>query len=168
MKRLSGQSPGSSKWRLAAGVAVALVAVAIALGGYFASQAVDGTTVAQETEEPTAAAPAADSSPTPAATVEPSPEPTAAAPMPQSTRGALGCVDCPVKGGQALRVTAEDIELGPDGKYYVPDRGDGCSYREDKRGVWELGVEEVILRAPGCEVFWIYLPAMGEVQPWTP
>lgn len=188
MKRFPGQSPGSSRWRLAvpAAAAVALLAVGIAFGAYLVSEATDGTSVAQETEEPTAAVPAADSSsaaaitpetslepaadssPAPALPAEVNPEATAPPTVTQPTRGALGCVDCRVKGGQALRVTAEDIQLGPDNKYYVPDRGDGCAYREDMRGVWELGVEEVILRAPGCEVFWIYVPATGEVQAWTP
>jgi hypothetical protein len=170
MKRFPLQSPGSSRWRLAVSVAVAVVllAVGIALGVYFTSEATDGTSVAQEAEERTAAAPAADSSPPPAVTPQPTPEPTTPPTVTQPTRGALGCVDCSVKGGQALRVTAEDIQLGPDGKYYVPDRGDGCTYREDLRGVWELGVEEVILRAPGCEVFWIYVPATGEVGAVTP
>lgn len=80
MKLFPGQSPGSLGWRLAvpAAVVVVLFAVGIAFGGYFASQAIDGTSVAQETEEPTAAAPAADSSPAPAATAEPSPELSAA------------------------------------------------------------------------------------------
>ncbi|UCH87650.1 MAG: hypothetical protein JSU97_04515 [Dehalococcoidia bacterium] len=170
MKRFAGQSPGSSRWRLVvpAAVAVVLLAVGIAFGAYFVTETIDGTSVAQEADQPTAAAATADSSPAAAATPEPSPEPATAPTVTQPTRGALGCVDCWVKGGQALRVTAEDIQLGPDNKYYVADRGDGCAYREDMRGVWELGVEEVILRAPGCEVFWIYVPATGEVKPVTP
>lgn len=154
----------SKRLSVAISLAVVLLAAGIALGGYFASQAMDGTGVAEEAEKPAAAAPAADSSPTPAVT----PDPTAPPSTAQPTRGALGCVDCRVKGGQALRVTAEDVQLGPDVKYYIPDRGDGCAYREDMRGIWELGVEEVVLRAPGCEVFWVYLPATGEVQAWTP
>jgi len=80
MNSFLGQPLGSSRWWLAvaAGVAVALLAVGIALGAYFASQATDGTSVAQETEKPTATAPAADSWPTAALTPEPSPEPSAA------------------------------------------------------------------------------------------
>ncbi len=165
MKRFPGQSPSSLSWRLAAvaGVTVVLLAVGIAFGGYFASHAIDGTSVAQEAEQPTAAAPAADSSPTPAATAEPSLEPTTAPTVTQPTRGALGCVDCRIKGGQALRVTAEDIQLGPDGKYYVPDRGDGCAYREGGRVVVR-GVEMVSLWAPGCEEGISYEPATGRVR----
>jgi len=72
MKSFLGRSLNSSRWWLAvpAAVAVALVAVGIALAAYFASEATDGSSVAQETEEPTATAPAA--------TTEPSPEPSAA------------------------------------------------------------------------------------------
>ena len=83
------------------------------------------------------------------------------------TRGALGCVDCPVKAGDQLKVTVEDIQLGKDGKYYVPDRGDGCSYREVEWGPLR-GAGGVTLSDPDCEVFWTYLPGTGEVQPWTP
>jgi hypothetical protein len=165
MKLFPGQSPDSSSWRLAvpAGVAVVLLAAGIAFGAYFASQAIDGTSVAQETEEPTAVAPAADSSPTAAVTAEPSPEPTTSPTTPASTRGALGCPDCAVKGRDQLEVTAEDIQLGPDGKYYIPDRGDGCAYRETGRALFR-GVEEVALWAPGCEEGRIYEAATGRVR----
>lgn len=164
MKLFPGQSPGSLSWRLAVPAAVALVllAVGVAFAAYFASQAIDGTTVAQETDEPTATAPAAGSSPAAAATAEPSPETT-----PQATRGALGCVDCPVKAGDQLRVTAEDIQLGKDGRYYVPDRGDGCSYRQVEWGPG-AGAGWVTLHDPACEMFWVYRPVIGEVQAWTP
>lgn len=183
MKRFPGRSLTSSRrWLVVpVSVTVALLAVGIALGAYFASQAIDGTSVAQEADQPTAAAPtadsspaaavtrepspepAADSSPPPAVTPELSPEPTALPTIPTSTRGALGCVDCSVKGGQQLAVTAEDIQLGPDGKYYVPDRGDGCAYREAGRGE-VLGVEHVSLWASGCEHGIGYEPATGRVH----
>lgn len=107
------------------------------------------------TEEPTAAAPAA--------TPEPSPEPTALPTTAPSTRGALGCVDCPVKARDQLRVTAEDIRLGKDGKYYVPDRGDGCAYEQDTSTSWGL-----VLRAPGCEMFWVQVSEPGELKPVIP
>ena len=167
MKLFPGQSLNSSRWKLGAGLAVVLLAVGIALGGYLASQAIDGTGVAQEAEQPTAAAPAAHSSPAPAVTAEPSLEPTTPPTVTQPAEGALGCVECEVKGGQALRLTAEDIQLGSDGKYYVPDRGDGCSYRQVEWG--PLRTEGwVTLHDPACEVFWTYLPATGEGQPWIP
>jgi len=183
MKSFLGRSPGSSsRWlALPAGVAVALLAVGVALGAYFGSQATDGTSVAQESQQPTAAltpqpspeptasaatTPAADSSPTPAVTPEPSPEPTAAPASREFTPVPLGCPDCAVKGGHQLPVRAEDIQLGADGKYYVPDRGDGCTYREVDWGPLR-SVGWVTLHDPDCEVWWEYLPATGEVQAWT-
>jgi len=80
MKSFLGRSLNSSRWWLAvpAAVAVALVAVGIALAAYFASEATDGASVAQEPQQPTAAAPAASSSLALAVTPEPSTQPTAA------------------------------------------------------------------------------------------
>jgi hypothetical protein len=168
-KVFPGRPPGPSGWPLVipAGVVVALVAAGIAFGAYFGAQAMDGTTAAQETEEPTATAPAADSTATPAVTAEPSPEPSAPSPVPEATWGPLGCINCPVKGGQQLEVTAEDIQLGPDGKYYVPDRGDGCAYHEGGRGEF-LGVQVVSLWAPNCEQGREYEPATGRVHVLIP
>jgi hypothetical protein len=107
---------------------------------------------------------------TPGPTAPPiTPQATASAAAPQVTPAALGCPDCRVKGGDELEVTAADIQLGPDGKYYIPDRGDGCAYRETYRGpvpwVGGVEVEEVMLWAPGCEVGWSYHPATGRVNP---
>ncbi len=169
MKRFPGQSPSSLSWRLAAvaGVTVVLLAVGIAFGGYFASHAIDGTSVAQEAEQPTAAAPAADSSPAPAATAQPSLEPTTAPTVTQPTRGALGCLDCAVKGRDQLEVTAADIQLAPDGKYYIPDRGDGCAYQEVGRAMF-FGIETVSLWAAGCEELREYEPATGRVHVLIP
>jgi hypothetical protein len=70
MKSFLGRSWDAASWRLVAGVAVVLLAAGIGLAVYFASQAGDGTSVAQEIEQPTAAARAA--------TTEPTPEPSAA------------------------------------------------------------------------------------------
>ena len=89
--------------------------------------------------------------------------PTTGAATPRVTHGMLGCPDCG-KAGDQLGVAAEDVQLGPDGKYYIPDRGDGCAYRQEGTGVWP----DVILRAPGCEVFWTYDPATGQLRPTTP
>jgi hypothetical protein len=161
MRQVPGRWPGSSSWRLAiaAGGVVALVATGIAFGACFANQAMDGTTVAEETEEPTAPVPAADSTPTPAVTAEPSPGAAVPSPVPEATWGPLGCLNCPVKAADQLRVTAEDIQLGKDGKYFVPDRGDGCAYEQDTSTAWGL-----VLRAPGCEMFWVQVSVGGEVH----
>jgi len=56
MKSFLGRSSGSWSWRLAAGVAGILLAAGIALGVYFAIQGGDGTSVAQEPDQPTATA----------------------------------------------------------------------------------------------------------------
>jgi hypothetical protein len=156
MKRFLGRSPGSLSWRLAApaAVAVALLAVGIAFGVYFVSEATDGTSVAQEAEEPTATVPAAHSSPAPAVTPEPSPT------LPP-------CLPCEARDRDQLRVNAEDIRLAPDGKYYIPDRGDGCAYQEVGR-VTVYGIETVSLWAPGCEELRDYEPATGRVHVLIP
>jgi hypothetical protein len=54
MKGFPRQSPGSLRWRLAvpAGVAVALLAVGVAFAVYFATEAIDGTTGAEEAQQP--------------------------------------------------------------------------------------------------------------------
>lgn len=170
MKWFLGRSPGSSKWRLAvpAGVAAALLAAGLGFAAYFATEATDGASVAQETQESTPTASAADSSAAPAATPQPSPETVAdSSPVPtatpQPTPTLPPCLPCEARPRDQLRVNTADIQLGPDGKYYVPDRGDGCAYQEiawspmrDKR--W------VSLYDPGCGALWLYLPATGEVQ----
>jgi len=56
MRSFLGRSLSSSRWWLAAGVAGILLAAGIALGVYFATQGGDGTSVAQEPDQPTATA----------------------------------------------------------------------------------------------------------------
>jgi hypothetical protein len=79
------------------------------------------------------------------------------------TRGALGCADRWVQARDQLDVTAEDMRLGKDGKYYVPDRGDGCAYEQDTSSSWGL-----VLRAPCCEMFWVQVSEPGELKPVIP
>jgi hypothetical protein len=91
----------------------------------------------------------------------------------QGTPVPLGCPSCPVKAGDELDVSAEDVQLGLDDKYYIPDRGDGCAYRETGRApaqvVGEMRLEgEVMLWAPGCEIGWAYEPTTGRVNPVIP
>jgi len=102
------------------------------------------------------------------------PEPTATPQPPPSegkesvTPAPLGCPDCAVKATDQLRVEVKDIQLGADGKYFVPDRGDGCRYEEQ----WRLpsrfeqskGLDEVLLWAPGCELIITFVPATGEIR----
>jgi hypothetical protein len=163
MKSFLGRSPGSSRWRLAvsAGVAVSLIAAGIALGVYLASSGSESPAAAPTLTPAAVASPSV--SPTPAVTPEATPAPTSPPTIAEFTPAPLGCPDCPVKAGDQLKVTAKDIQIGSDGKYYVPDRGDGCAYEQDLSTDWGL-----VLRAPGCEAFWIQVAEQGEVAPVIP
>lgn len=63
-----------------------------------------------------------------------------------------------------LPVEAADIQLGPDGNLFVPDRGDACVYEEAARVTFE-SQEWVMLSSPVCELGWAYAAASGEVRP---
>jgi endonuclease YncB( thermonuclease family) len=69
---------------------------------------------------------------------------------------------CRVVGRDQLPVTVKDIRQGSDGKYYVPDRGDGCAYMGERSGNF------VGLWAPNCDVGWDYNIATGTVNPMLP
>jgi len=56
-----------------------------------------------------------------------------------------------------LPVNVQDIKKDAQGKYFVPDRGDGCFYRETKRGMID-GQDTVVLGAEGCDIFYWYRP----------
>jgi len=155
---------------------MAVMAVAVVLGGtaYGAARYAAGQVGPEEkppTAVPTATAePTATPLPEPTATPEPPPPP----PTPTTeakglvTPAPLGCPDCRVKASDQIRVEVKDIQLGVDGKYFVPDRGDGCLYAEAFRRPGRLphveGLEEVILRAPGCEITITFVPATGEIR----
>ena len=68
-----------------------------------------------------------------------------------------------------LRVNVEDIRQDAQGKYSVPDRGDGCAYVEVYRGSGpaSIGAEIVVLsarsNAPHCEFFYWYVPSTGQL-----
>ena len=144
--------------RLILGVLLAAVALFLAACGVEEEEAEDGEDTlgresgASATAEPTVLAA--------------TPEPASEAATPEAQQGLLGCPDC-VKAGDQLRVTAEDIQPGPDGKYYVPDRGDGCVYHQTYRGPDPLrgSLEEVLIWADGCEVGWHYYPTTGQLIP---
>ena len=96
------------------------------------------------------------------------------APQPEATptgeaRGpvvpaAPGCPECRVKASDQLPVEAKDIQLGADGKYFIPDRGDGCRYEETGRGPGISGFDEVFLWAPHCEGGWTFVPSTGQLR----
>jgi len=148
-------------------LAIAALAGAAAVGGYFASQASDGTTAAQEVEqEPTPAPWQGPGAPAlRVITVEPNldqdePAVTAAAPLPTSGLCLIG--PTPIPASQQLPVTAKDIQQGPDGKYFVGERGDCCGLQEIVKLNLE-GREWVLLGNPSCEVYWRYDPKTEEV-----
>ena len=61
-----------------------------------------------------------------------------------------------------------DVGLGADGKYYVPDRGDGCAYWEIARPTIG-GQQWVMLRSELCHHFlWRFSLATGELFPMDP
>lgn len=71
---------------------------------------------------------------------------------------------------QIVEMTAGEVQLAADGKYYIPDRGDGCAYFETGRTpeiTYEGGVlpAEVMLWADGCEIGWHYEPSTGHIGP---
>ena len=157
---------------------IALV-IALAILGFGAARYAIGQ-VEPEEKLPTPTAVSAgspESSVTAPATALPSPEPTATPETPSPSPTAetnepvtpppLGCDGCRVGASKQMRVETRDIQLGGDGKYLIPDRGDGCAYQEVYRtsslSQKSLGLEEVILRAPDCEVTWAFVPATGEL-----
>jgi hypothetical protein len=55
--------------------------------------------------------------------------------------------------------TAEEVEIGPDGKYIIRRRADGCDYREDQRTVRpEDGRLWILLRSPECALVGLLIP----------
>jgi hypothetical protein len=59
-------------------------------------------------------------------------------------------------------VTVNDIQQGPDGKYFVLDRGDCCPFHEVMREDFGNG-EWVLLGNSSCELYWRYSPVTREV-----
>jgi hypothetical protein len=70
----------------------------------------------------------------------------------------------PVPASAQLPVEAADIQVGPDGKLFVGDRGDGCPLSEVMRKTFQ-GREWVLLGNPSCNLYWRYAPDTGEVAP---
>lgn len=92
-------------------------------------------------------------------------EPTAVAPAPADEA-------LPPRSPQ-LDVDGSDIVVEPDGKLSVPDRGDGCVYKEVIRGEAEVdaegngarkAAEVVVLQDPSCDIFYWYVPSTGTTK----
>jgi hypothetical protein len=140
-------------------VIVAVVTAGAGTGMYFAAThgkgGTSGQVVAGPTSTPALVETATPPIPTPTSTEPPSTatEPPTLAPTPDTR---VPIRDLP---------TRDQIQLGPDGKYFVADRGDGCRWAEALRlnNSPEIG-EEVILRTDCLVDFQIvFRPATGVV-----
>lgn len=145
-------------------VALSVVAMVAMLGAW--------SPMGSRASAQTAATPAAPATtiPTPTITVVPpvQPEPGAApgepmaptvvAPLPPSVHHVVA--------GDQIGARPADVNLGTDGTYQIPDRGDGCSYREVAR-LENGGKTRVVLQSLNCEVFFRYEPATGQLTAWV-
>jgi hypothetical protein len=65
--------------------------------------------------------------------------------------------------------TAEEVQVGPDGKYTIRGRGDGCDYDEGERSTRpEDGRLWILLRSPQCALVGLIVPGLEsdlEVMP---
>jgi hypothetical protein len=66
----------------------------------------------------------------------------------------------------AMAVPPAYYKLGPDGKYFRADAGDGCVYQEVSRSV-DQGQEWVLLQSPTCRDI-LFSPTTGEVRDLFP
>ena len=142
-------------WILIAILAGLLVA---GFATYFAVDAGDSPGEPAGTGQPTATTPAPTEPPTPTlpAPTEPPTATTAATTEPPPTPDTRVPIrDLP---------TADQIPLGPDGKYFIADRGDGCRWVEHSRDVSQDLGEQVVL-VTDCPVDFgiLFRPGTGEV-----
>ena len=63
----------------------------------------------------------------------------------------------------ALRPQPEDAQLSADGKYSIPDKGDGCAWQEAAREVID-GQLWVVLESPQCTGQFWFAPETGETR----
>ena len=99
--------------------------------------------------------------PTPQPT--PSPSSTALPPTPTQPPAPTATPDPRVPMGEIP--TADQIQLGKDGKYFIADRGDGCMWVEHQRDTHtELG--DIVFLSTDCPVTfgYVYMVKTGEVS----
>ncbi len=146
------------------------VIAGVGLGSFYLVQAIEDTTPEQAImESPTATAtPLPTDTPEPApTTVPPSPTAQAAAPTALPTK-------IPFQPRRDLPTVAE-IMVDANGKYFIPDRGDGCPWFEYKRETIPLvdpkgtAFTEVIFTTPcDADFSWVYRVETGELIPMSP
>ena len=62
------------------------------------------------------------------------------------------------------KLQPSEIKTDPDGKYYVPDRGDGCPWTEEARRTQADGTLKIVLatQCAGDLRLW-YFPETGKI-----
>jgi hypothetical protein len=150
------------------------VVAGVGLGSFYLVRAIEDTTPEQVTvESPTATAtPLPTNTPEPAPTMIP-PSPTAQAALPTMARP-TPMPSIPRRASLELP-DAGEIMMDANGRYFIPDRGDGCPWFEFARSTFPSGKAgetwtEVSLYTP-CEtrgIFFTYRLETGEVFPTSP
>ena len=160
-----------------AGVAkAALVAISVgglSAGAYFAYQTGPGGSAGADVP----AGATVSASPTaPLATLTPTTEPTAVPPTAQATATAVPPTQPPPTQPPVptatpdTRVaimdnpTLDQFQLGKDGKYFVADRGDGCTWVEGARRLSEtVGLVVSLFTDCTTDFFFVFRPETGEI-----
>lgn len=71
-----------------------------------------------------------------------------------------------VDAAHQLKLSASDVSRDAAGQFFVPNRGDGCSYLEIKRGMID-GALSAVLQDVGCDIFFIYDITTGTLTAWV-
>ncbi len=109
---------------------------------------------------PVLASPPAQEEPPAVVTGEPTTVPNSEVGQPESSRS------------PQLDVAPSDVTANPDGSLVIPDRGDGCEYREIKRSEAQLDLKDdgnrsteeiVVLQDLECDVFYWFIPSTGGI-----
>lgn len=154
-------------------LALALVA-GVGLGSFYLVRAIEDT----GPEQALVASPTATTTATVAALPTDTPEPTATTAPPSPTAPAALPTALPTKIPLQPRrdlPTAAEIMVDANGKYFIPDRGDGCPWFEHTRGTIALAdpkgatFTEVIFTTPcDADFSWVYRVETGELIPMSP
>ena len=154
----------------AAGITAVLVVVGVALlvWGLLRTDGSAGTTVQAgatvsasattplATLTPTTEPPTPQPTPSPSATSVPTLPPAATQPPAPTPDTRVAIMDLP---------TADQIQLGEDGKYFIADRGDGCTWVERTRQTFpEIG--EIVVLDTDCptDFGYTFQPTTGDVS----
>ena len=158
-------------------ILVGLAVVAgVGLGSFYLVRASQNTTPEQAiVESPTATAtPLPTDTPEPAATAVPQPTVAPPSPTPEAAAPTALPTKIPLQPRRDLPTVAE-IMVDANGKYFIPDRGDGCPWFEHSRETIPLAepkgaaFTEVIFTTPcNADFSWVYRVETGELIPMSP